>query len=369
MCISIVASAFQYGCAPTLMPATTTLISPPAWVNVMIRRSTRGHPVHVLGAAVHRDLRAGRQREPLDRHAHPLGEVDGRDDPAALRLGHRAQRARRVAEEGDAGDALGVLLGRGADDPDHDARPVAPRRSIHRHEPPVLVEVVLDEVAPVSGEQPDELVGVDGAAPPGRQHLLGVVVERRQRLDRRPGEPHRDPGARLVREAEGHLAGLAGRLSATPKRQEHLLEPEPLGHGGEPPRRRRQLVQRHLDDGPDVEEDVVGLQAAPRGPRGLAPADALEAPGQDVLDLGEGGERAGGVTDRSQVADLGQGHEPLVGRVLRRDAVEEVGVVDRRQPAHLEVGEPARSAAAARSWGAARGPPAPRADARRPGGR
>ena len=40
MCMSIVASAFQYGCAPTLMPATTTLISPPACVNSMIRRST-----------------------------------------------------------------------------------------------------------------------------------------------------------------------------------------------------------------------------------------------------------------------------------------------------------------------------------------
>ena len=39
MCMSIVASAFQYGCAPTLMPVTTTLISPPAWVNSTIRRS------------------------------------------------------------------------------------------------------------------------------------------------------------------------------------------------------------------------------------------------------------------------------------------------------------------------------------------
>ena len=29
VCMSIVASAFQYGWAPTLMPATTTLISPP----------------------------------------------------------------------------------------------------------------------------------------------------------------------------------------------------------------------------------------------------------------------------------------------------------------------------------------------------
>ena len=41
VCISIVASAFQYGCAPTLIPATMTLISPPSWVNVMIRRSAR----------------------------------------------------------------------------------------------------------------------------------------------------------------------------------------------------------------------------------------------------------------------------------------------------------------------------------------
>ena len=39
VCMSIVASAFQYGWAPTLMPVTTTLISPPCCVNSMIRRS------------------------------------------------------------------------------------------------------------------------------------------------------------------------------------------------------------------------------------------------------------------------------------------------------------------------------------------
>ena len=39
MCISIVASAFQYGWAPTLMPVTTTLISPPACVKPTMRRS------------------------------------------------------------------------------------------------------------------------------------------------------------------------------------------------------------------------------------------------------------------------------------------------------------------------------------------
>ncbi len=41
VCISIVASAFQYGCAPTLIPATMMLISPPSWVKVMIRRRAR----------------------------------------------------------------------------------------------------------------------------------------------------------------------------------------------------------------------------------------------------------------------------------------------------------------------------------------
>jgi hypothetical protein len=41
VCCSIVASAFQYGWAPTLMPVTITLTSPPSCVNVIRRRSTR----------------------------------------------------------------------------------------------------------------------------------------------------------------------------------------------------------------------------------------------------------------------------------------------------------------------------------------
>ena len=44
VCISIVASAFQYGWAPTLIPETMTLISPPPWVNVTIRRRARATP-------------------------------------------------------------------------------------------------------------------------------------------------------------------------------------------------------------------------------------------------------------------------------------------------------------------------------------
>ena len=39
-----------------------------------------GDPVHVLGAAVHRDARAGRHREPLERDLHPLGQIERGDD-------------------------------------------------------------------------------------------------------------------------------------------------------------------------------------------------------------------------------------------------------------------------------------------------
>ena len=91
MCMSMVASAFQYGWAPTLIPATTTLTSPPRWVCSTRRRSARGHPVEVLAAAVHRDLRRP-TGQPLDRYVHLLGELDGTEDPQALGLGDRVHR-------------------------------------------------------------------------------------------------------------------------------------------------------------------------------------------------------------------------------------------------------------------------------------
>ena len=67
-----------------------------------------GDPVHVLGAAVHGDPGAGGQREPLDRAAALLGQVEGGHHPGALRLGDGAQLLGRVAEQRDPGHALGV---------------------------------------------------------------------------------------------------------------------------------------------------------------------------------------------------------------------------------------------------------------------
>ena len=77
MCISIVASAFQYGWAPTLMPLTTTLISPPAWVNSTIRR---------------------RAREIQSMFSVPLSrEILAPADTASQSTGHASSRARSRA--------------------------------------------------------------------------------------------------------------------------------------------------------------------------------------------------------------------------------------------------------------------------------
>ena len=66
VCINIVASAFQYGWAPTLIPVTTMLTSPSGLRELDDAAQHERDPVHVLGAALHRDLRAGRHGEPLE---------------------------------------------------------------------------------------------------------------------------------------------------------------------------------------------------------------------------------------------------------------------------------------------------------------
>ena len=99
VCMSIVASAFQYGWAPTLMPVTTTLISPPAWVNSMSPRSTREiqsmfsvpESIAIFAPAETANHSTG--------HDTARRQRERREHPAALRLGDRAQRPGRVADQ------------------------------------------------------------------------------------------------------------------------------------------------------------------------------------------------------------------------------------------------------------------------------
>ena len=92
-----------------------------------------GDPVHVLGAAVHRDLRPGGEREPLERDAELLGEVERGDDAPALGLGQRARapcvgspsRITRSMPSGWRSVTLRI-------EPDDDARRVGRRRAVDR---------------------------------------------------------------------------------------------------------------------------------------------------------------------------------------------------------------------------------------------
>ena len=182
------------------------LISPPAWVNSTIR----------LSAAATQSMFSVPEvietRAPEDsaNHStgtrHPLGQVQRGDHPRALRLGQRAQRLDRVAEQHHPGDAVRVPPGRRADHPGDEARGVPARRPVHRHQQAAAVQVVLGEPAPRPGQHAGQLVRVHVAAPGRAQHLLPVVVQRRHRLGRRRpdvqvhaaacvrGDPHRRLG-------------------------------------------------------------------------------------------------------------------------------------------------------------------------------
>ena len=91
VCMSIVASAFQYGCAPTLMPATTMLISPPAWVNSTMRLSARATQ-SMFSVPEFIAIRA-----PADSAYHSIGTcIDSARSSAAITRAHsRFASARR----------------------------------------------------------------------------------------------------------------------------------------------------------------------------------------------------------------------------------------------------------------------------------
>jgi hypothetical protein len=287
-----------------------------------------GDPVHVLGAGVHRDPGARGDGEPLQRHAEPLGQVDGGDDAGALRLGERAELPGGVAEEHHAGDALGVDGGEVADHPDHHAGAVAAVGPVHGLKPPVAVQVVLGEVAgweigaglpAAGGEHADQLVGVDQPAPAEPHHALPVGGQR-------PDGPvgggvqaqHRPPAGRV-----GDVQHPVARPAAVPVGMLQQLQQERLGAGA--------AADHHGALGQRPAEPGQRLAAV------LAPGDQPRQrrvePGGHGVALDQAGvgapARPGG--DPEQVQGAGGGREAIVG-VLGVEA-DRHGLADRgRRP-------------------------------------
>ncbi len=73
---------------------------------------------------------------------------------------------------------------------------------------------------------------------------------------------------------------------------------------------------------------------------GLRPADAVQARGQRRSTAGKPMTSPSRVAQRGHVADLGQRDQPLVGRVVLGDHVEQVGVLRGGQPGAVEVLQP-----------------------------
>ena len=299
-----------------------------------------GDPVHALGAAVERDAGAAGEGEPLDRRAHLAREVERGEDPPAFGLRQRSQVPAGIAEEDDARHSLRIARGEVADHPHHDVGGVAAVRTVHRHQEPCRVEVVLDEVA-AAGRQPlDHLVGIGEAAAAQVHHFLGILP---QRLQRRLGwlaEAEHRPRLLEAGDLQHQIAKLAALAVGDPAADRHLLQPHSLGERCQAAHQEVDLVRRQIDRRPDVEQHPVPGQPLGGGAARLEAAHPGERFHQHVLELRQLHEPAGLVAHRCEVAHLGHGEQPLVARVLAGDAVEEVDLFRRRQAVEMEVPQP-----------------------------
>ena len=338
MCISIVASAFQYGWAPTLMPATTTLISPPRLGELDDPAQHRRDPVHVLGAAVHGDL------APAESANHSSGTPSSSARSSAAMIRRHSGSASAPSARVGSPSSVTRSMPSGWRSVKLRSRPttipaglVAGGRSTGTSRP--CVQVVLDERSGRlvrrrgrCGRRASSLMisaGCSSAPAPRCDHPLRPLVQRPQRLARRRADLD-DHAASRRREQAQHAVALravgldAAGLEGAPSRRPARRSRE------QGDTERTDLRRRQVDRGPDVQNDPVPLQPAARLTVGLEAADRLERLHQHPLELGQRGDVPVGVVQRRQVAHLGQREQPLVLRVLARDAVEQIDVLGRR---------------------------------------
>ena len=331
-----------------------------------------GDPVHVLGAGVHGDLGAGRDGVPLHGHAVLAGEVDRGEHAPALGLGDGARarasgrRAARTRVRPSGWRRVGVVTmpstmlavfapyGRSTGT----GRRVSGSRSYSVNVPGGAVGVG------VARDQRDELVGVERAAPLGLDHLLGVGVELAHRVRRRLGHPQRQAGARRAGHPQHAVVrrrrGSSGAPSRDRNRTMTCSMPERVGARGERAHDAVELGERHLDDGPHVEQDAVPAQAGEVGVGGAGRAQAVERRVEHGLHLRQRPDAPVVVAQRREVADVAGDDEPPVLGHVAAPRVEQVDVGGRGQARERRSRAAATARAARRPWGAGRAGSGPR---------
>ena len=224
VCMSIVASAFQYGCAPTLMPATTMLISPPAWVNSTIRLSAAAtqsmfsvpDSIEIRAPAESANHSSGTPLRSARSSAAITRRHSGSDSAPSALVGSPSSTTRL--------DALGHQLGRRADHAGDDRGRVPAPRPVHRHQRAGRRRGRARRSSPRrpasrSARTGTRCRGAPRAAPSAGSRPAAATGS----ADGWPTE-RSDAGADVVADRHGQVRQLAGLRVALPGQEEDLLQ-------------------------------------------------------------------------------------------------------------------------------------------------
>ena len=104
-------------------------------------------------------------------------------------------------------------------------------------------------------------------------------------------------------------------------------KPSPLSRGGQGPHHRHQFIERQVDGRPHIQHHPIPLRPALGRPGDQRLADGVQAAAQHVFEFRHGDNRARSVAERGQVADLGQGDEPLITGRVATDTVKQRNMI------------------------------------------
>ncbi len=188
-------------------------------------------------------------------------------------------------------------------------------------------------------QHPEQLVGVDEAPLTKAHHVLLVWSQRPDRAIGRAPDPDSALAPRRIGQFDDAPSVAATRQPDLGE-QLDLLQPESFDLGNEPAHDAAQVLGRQIEARPDVQQDPVRLEASVGCPLRLHPPDGPADLVDDPLDLGQAHQPPLVVSHRGEVADLGDGEQPLVVAVVAGRAVEQVDVLGRREMLQVEVVEP-----------------------------
>src|SRR6202034_959475 len=122
------------------------------------------------------------------------------------------------------------------------------------------------------------------------------------------------------------VRGGGGIAVGQPELHNDLLQAQRACARGEEPDDRVEVGDRDVHHRPDVEQYPVPVQLGQGRVGGSGGAQAVQAGVERALDLGYAPDPALGVAQDGQVADVGQGDEPLVDRDIAALHAEQVHV-------------------------------------------